>query len=51
MPTEKHPGGCLPAKILTDNFKELKQVDKSYQKFWKCNYYTSTSGSGQCIEG
>ncbi|KAG2063575.1 hypothetical protein BDR04DRAFT_1111403 [Suillus decipiens] len=51
MPTEKYPGGRPPAKILTDNFEELKRVDKSCRKFWKCNYCTSTSGSGQRIEG
>ncbi|KAG2065563.1 hypothetical protein BDR04DRAFT_1108320, partial [Suillus decipiens] len=50
MPTEKHPGGRPPAKILTDNFEELERVDnKSRRKFWKCNYCTSISGSGQHI--
>ncbi|KAG2072123.1 hypothetical protein BDR04DRAFT_464072 [Suillus decipiens] len=52
MSTKKHPGSRPPAKILTDNFEELKRVDnKSRRKFWKCNYCTSASGSGQSIEG
>ncbi|KAG2073088.1 hypothetical protein BDR04DRAFT_1095600, partial [Suillus decipiens] len=44
MPTEKNPGGLSPAKILTDNFEELKRVgNKSRRKFW--------NSSGQRIEG
>ncbi|KAG2073680.1 hypothetical protein BDR04DRAFT_1094698, partial [Suillus decipiens] len=29
MPTEKHAGGRPPAKILTDDFKELERVDNN----------------------
>ncbi|KAG2076464.1 hypothetical protein BDR04DRAFT_1148919 [Suillus decipiens] len=52
MSTENNPGSRPPAKILTDDFRELERVDnKSRQKFWKCNYCTPTSGSRQRIEG
>ncbi|KAG1822474.1 uncharacterized protein BJ212DRAFT_804320, partial [Suillus subaureus] len=52
MSDEKHPGGRPPARIITDNSTELERVNnKSRRKFWKCNYCTPTSGSGQRIEG
>jgi hypothetical protein len=47
----KHASGQLPAKIITDNFTEIKKLNnKTNQKIYRCNYCADDSTTGKWIE-